>query len=70
MHIEIFQGIFRTGEPVDPDRWYWRIKAHNGRIIADGGESYAKAANAKRAVTTLVHTMWAVGGKLAIKVIR
>lgn len=47
------------------DGYRWRLKAANGRIIADSGEAYAKRGNAARAAkcviwsalrATLVHT--------------
>ena len=28
------------------DRWYWRLKARNGQIIADGAQGYARKENA------------------------
>jgi hypothetical protein len=30
--------------------WRWRFIAANGKIMADGGEAYATAANARRAI--------------------
>jgi uncharacterized protein YegP (UPF0339 family) len=30
--------------------WYWRLRARNGRIVADGAEGYASKRNAIRAV--------------------
>jgi uncharacterized protein YegP (UPF0339 family) len=35
------------------DGWRWRLKASNGRIVAEGGEAYASQANALRAVKRL-----------------
>jgi hypothetical protein len=29
--------------------WYWRLRAHNGKIVADGSEGYASRGNARRA---------------------
>jgi uncharacterized protein YegP (UPF0339 family) len=29
--------------------WRWRLKARNGRIVADSGEGYARQGNAVRA---------------------
>lgn len=29
--------------------WRWRLTARNGRVIADGGEGYARKGNALRA---------------------
>jgi len=31
-------------------QWFWRLKAANGKTIADGAEAYASASNARRAV--------------------
>lgn len=33
----------------------WRLKASNGRIIADGGEGYHSRSNCRRAVLRLQH---------------
>lgn len=33
--------------------WRWRLMAHNGRVIADGGEGYSTKGNAKAALTRL-----------------
>ena len=30
-------------------KWYWRVKAANGRTITTSGESFASKSNAKRA---------------------
>ena len=30
------------------DHWYWRLKSTNGRIIADGSESYSSEAKARQ----------------------
>jgi uncharacterized protein YegP (UPF0339 family) len=43
MKIEVFQGCLE-------DRWYWHLRAPNGRIVADGAEGYASKRNAIRAV--------------------
>jgi len=29
--------------------WYWRLRAKNGQIVADGAEGYATRSNALRA---------------------
>lgn len=34
--------------------WRWRLKASNGRTVADSGEAYASQANANRAANRLV----------------
>lgn len=28
--------------------WFWRVKARNGRIVADSGEGYSSEAKAKQ----------------------
>jgi uncharacterized protein YegP (UPF0339 family) len=33
--------------------WRWRLKASNGRIVADSGEAYVSHANALRAAKRL-----------------
>jgi len=45
MHFEVYAD--GAGE------WRWRLKARNGRIIADGAEGYKSKAGAKRAVIAL-----------------
>jgi uncharacterized protein YegP (UPF0339 family) len=37
--------------------WYWRLKAGNGRIVADSSEGYASLGNCKRAVNVLLENM-------------
>lgn len=32
------------------DRWYWRLKARNGKIIADGAEAYTRRGDVLRAI--------------------
>ena len=34
--------------------WYWRFRAKNGRITADGGEGYKRPSGAQKAVDRLV----------------
>lgn len=46
MHFE----IFRNNEPTATNCWYWRLKAKNNRIIADGAEGYSGLSKAHRAV--------------------
>lgn len=36
------------------DGWRWRLKAANGRTVADSGEAYVRKANAERAARRLV----------------
>jgi len=43
--IEVYRGAregLRTG-------WYWRLRATNGRVVADGAEGYSSRRNAIRA---------------------
>lgn len=37
--------------------WRWRMKAHNGKIIADSGEGYKRKGNAEIAALKLVERM-------------
>lgn len=37
--------------------WRWRLRARNGRIVADSAEGYASKRNAHRAVATTVDTL-------------
>ena len=30
------------------DGWRWRLRAHNGKVVADGSEAYASKGNARR----------------------
>ena len=46
MRIEIYKG--RDG------RWYWRMRARNGRVVADGSQGYARRRGAWHAVRRLV----------------
>jgi len=39
--------------------WRWRMKASNGKIVADSGEGYATRSNARRAVKRLTNIDWA-----------
>jgi uncharacterized protein YegP (UPF0339 family) len=36
-----------------PTQWYWRIKAPNGKIVADGSEAYKTKKGAVRAADSL-----------------
>lgn len=46
MRIEIFQD--RAGE------WRWRLRAPNGRILADGSEGYSSKPGVRRSVANFV----------------
>lgn len=45
-HFEIYRDT--SGD------WRWRLRAVNGRIVADSAEGYASKRNAKRAVTAVL----------------
>ncbi len=38
----------------DAGEWRWRLKARNGRILADSGESYKRRATCLRIARTVV----------------
>jgi len=44
--------IYRDGRR----EWRWRLKASNGRIVADSGEGYRRRASARQAAARL-HSM-------------
>lgn len=41
--------VFRGGEDVRGDCWYYRERSSNGQVAGTGGEAYASRWNAKRA---------------------
>jgi len=43
------------------DGWRWRMRAGNGRIVADSGEAYVSRAGADRAALALVHATLVLG---------
>lgn len=45
MHFE----IFKASNMGFSEWWYWRLRAKNGRIVADGSEPYGSRSNARRA---------------------
>lgn len=54
--IEVYQGIAGPVE-VPGTQWYWRLRAPNNKVVADGAEGYAKRANARRAARTTITLM-------------
>jgi uncharacterized protein YegP (UPF0339 family) len=58
--IEVYPGLFAF-------RWYWRLKAKNGEIVADGSEAYYSKSNAKRAAKSVVKSL--KSSKLSLKVL-
>ena len=41
--------------------WRWRLRARNGRIVADSAEGYASRRNARRAIGTTVDAVSEAG---------
>lgn len=50
MKFHIYQD--RRGE------WRWRLKARNGRIVADSGEGYKRRGGAQRAARAVHHALY------------
>ncbi len=42
-------------------KWRWRLKARNGRVVADSGQGYSTKGNAKQAVSMLQRGVPAFG---------
>jgi hypothetical protein len=54
MRFEIYETQNRSGPPTDwYYEWRWRLRAKNGKIIADGGEGYSSKAKVRRAINRL-----------------
>ena len=49
VHIKAGDQYYTTGKW----SWYWRLRAGNGRIVADGAEAYDSKANVTRAINRL-----------------
>lgn len=56
MKAEVYKG--RDG------RWYWRMRAHNGRIVADGAEPYTRAYDCRKAVSNIVAALSLEGAQV------
>lgn len=52
--FEVYRG--GTWKTTWPGRWYWRLRAANGLVIADGSEGYATRSNALRAARRAIDT--------------
>jgi len=54
MKFEYYQGkdkvCYDKVGPFQRQQWYWRLRAANGRIVADGAEGYASKRNVLRAI--------------------
>ena len=57
MHFEIFSHYHSNS--MESPLWYWRLKAKNGKVIADGSEGYATASSCRRAIRNVMkQCMW------------
>lgn len=50
--FEYYQSTFSV--------WYWRLKAGNGLIIADGGQRYASKRGVLRAIRNIKRPLYGV----------
>lgn len=39
--------------PGNPQRWYWRVVAPNGRIVASSGQGFTRGRSARRALARM-----------------
>jgi uncharacterized protein YegP (UPF0339 family) len=46
--------------------WRWRVRAANGRVLADSGEGYKRRSDAVRGVRRTREIIATFGGKLTI----
>ena len=44
--------------------WRWRIKARNGRIVADSGEGYRRRVDAGEALYAVAYGDWVMAARL------
>jgi uncharacterized protein YegP (UPF0339 family) len=59
MRFEIFSNQYYTAFHAEAQSaWYWRLRARNGRIVADGGEGYASKRGCRRAINNLINYMY------------
>lgn len=47
--FEVFRGTINKGTPEEATRFFWRLRAGNGEIVADGAEGYTRRSEAKKA---------------------
>ena len=52
-----FYDLDQDGRGVFETRWFWRLRAANGKVIADGGQGFASKSNVKRAIGNAQRTM-------------
>lgn len=56
---------FEIYQSEEDEKFYWRLKAVNGQIVAIGGEGYETEAGAHRAMGTVKRlTLEAVGARI------
>jgi uncharacterized protein YegP (UPF0339 family) len=68
MKFEIYATVLREDSDtrqIDVG-WYWRLRARNGRIVADGAEAYATRSGVRRACWRLQEVMLYAGRPLDI----
>lgn len=66
--FEVFKGSTIGGPEMahvsgrSPQHWYWRLRAANGKIVADGSEGYSSKSAAKAAVRRVYRNLtgWGV----------
>lgn len=46
--------VYRSRNPFSSERWRWRARAANGRIVAESGEGYAQPAYAEEIALRLL----------------
>lgn len=68
MRFEIYESLIYWNEDMRQGdyKWFWRLRARNGRIVADGAEGYASKAGVRRAVWRLQEAMLYAGRPLDI----
>lgn len=62
MKFYVFEGR-HTGQ------WYWRAVSANGRVVADGAESYTRKRDARRAALAFIVSIRGASQAPAIEVI-
>lgn len=62
LKMEVWQGA--------SENWYWRLRARNGKIIADGAEGYKTRAGVKRAARNFLNLILDAELQGGIKIIQ
>ncbi len=50
------------------DGWRWRLRAENGRIVADGGEAFDSQGNAQRSIANIKFWLGTVDVRVEIEI--